>query len=119
MELQEKYQQYKDFFFNNFIDLSSNGRQAATHIPASDVTLGQESKIVDFGDGTINIAEYLQYLFTLTKVVENVKGQSAWELIVSSIITLQRLSKRAYSDAHSKFPGMEFDWEQEIGRAHV
>lgn len=112
MELQEKYQQYKDFFFDNFIDLNSNGRQAATHIPASDVTLGQESKIVDFGDGTINIAEYLQYLFTLTKVVENVKGQSAWELIVSSIITLQRLSKRAYSDAHSKFPGMEFDWEQ-------
>lgn len=68
MTKEEKYKAYKELFYNNFIyDDNSD-------IPGSNILLSRinfDSMSGEMEDGTINLASYIQYIFTCVKLGES------------------------------------------------
>lgn len=67
----------------------------------------KETKILYWGDGTINMAEYLHYLY-----VEAVLGdKSCVDKIYWCLKSIERLSLSAYEDEKMKNPKVYFKYE--------
>ena len=109
MTIDEKYTKLKSIFFKDFVVVAENYNCRGTNIPASKVTKSNTTgqKILYWGDGTINIAEYLHYLY-----VEAVLGyKSCVDKIYWCLKSIERLSLSVYEDEKMKNPKVYFKYE--------
>lgn len=100
MTRDDKYTEYKEIFYKYFI-YHNNSSEAASNIPLS---------IIDFdrlhgevGDGTINLALYIQYMYT-----EYLLGNIFWKELEEVLITLNRLSENCYNFFKLRCPNVYF-----------
>lgn len=109
MTIDEKYTKLKSIFFKDFVVATENYNCRGTNIPASKVTKSNTTglKVLYWGDGTINMAEYLHYLY-----VEAVLGdKSCVDKIYWCLKSIERLSLSAYEDEKMKNPNVYFKYE--------
>lgn len=109
MTIDEKYTKLKSIFFKDFVVVAENYNCRGTNIPASKVTKSNTTglKTLYWGDGTINMAEYLHYLY-----VEAVLGdKSCVDKIYWCLKSIERLSLSAYEDEKMKNPKVYFKYE--------
>ena len=109
MTIDEKYTKLKSIFFKDFIVVTENYNCRGTNIPASKVTKSNTTRLktLYWGDGTINMAEYLHYLY-----VEAVLGdKSCVDKIYWCLESIERLSLSAYEDEKMKNPNVYFKYE--------
>ena len=106
MTIKEKYSKLKDIFFKDFIVATEETTCRGTNIPASKRVKSPNTglKILYWGDGTINMAEYLHYL-----LMESLLGDKTCNnKILWCLKSLQRLSTSAYEDEKMKNPKVYF-----------
>lgn len=84
--LWDKYNRIKEVFYRDFVYDSSYTEQASC-IPLSSVKNGAGW----VGDGTINLAHYLQFIYT-----EMVLGSKTEDDVRNSILVLTRLADTTY-----------------------
>lgn len=96
MTREEKYRQCKEMFDHYFI---CKGVGRSTNIPLCAVNFDSEAG--DVGDGTINLALYLQYLHTCVLL-----GEAKESDIDQALLTLQRLMTTCRSIFVNKFPNV-------------
>lgn len=102
MELDKKFDLLEKQFYEKFIKLGI-AENKACNIPYSYYDYSNNS--VDVGDGTINIAQYLTFLYYYWKYHES---DSARYEIKQTIGTLERLEKSAYEMYSVELPGIDF-----------
>lgn len=102
MELNKKFELIERQFYENFIKLGEAANQGC-NIPYSYYDYDNNS--VDVGDGTINIAQYLTFLYYYWKYTNS---DSAKYEIQQAIGTLERLEKSAYNMYSVTLPGISF-----------
>ena len=100
MTLEEKYKGWKEIFYKYFIFKDNNNEQGS-NIPLSSINLDTKSGIS--GDGTIDLAYYLQYAYTLLLLNED-DGQE----VANGLLTLRRLCDNAYNIISKDNPGIYF-----------
>lgn len=111
MELFKKYEDYKGLFYSYFI-FRGNGEKepynlSGTFIPAAQVRFSKGvSTLADIGDGTINMAEYLQYLYAC-----GLNGEDVQQEIENTLLSLKRLSKGCYEYFTKNNPNIYFNEE--------
>lgn len=106
MELKEKYDAYKKIFFEDFVSFDQRPDQVGVNIPAEKIFYGENGeRSVTIGDGTINLAEFIQYEFTRELIHEK---DHDYNIFVG---TLKRLAERIYLRLKSLNPGVEFKFE--------
>ena len=84
--LWDKYNRSKEVFYRDFVNDSSYTEQASC-IPLSSVKNG----VGQVGDGTINLAYYLQFLYT-----EMILGNKTEDDVRNAILVLTRLADTTY-----------------------
>lgn len=99
--LSDKYSRIRTAFYQNFV-YDGYSEERAANIPLSSVRNG----IGSVGDGTINIAYYLQFLFT-----EMILGNKDYDDVNKVLKTLSRLSDAAYKLVADANPGVYFNRE--------
>lgn len=102
MTIEEKYRKLKEIFFKDFIVVSKEYNCRGTNIPAGKMIKSERTglKTLYFGDGTINMAEYLQFLH-----MECILGdKSCIDKIFWCLKSLERLSLNAFQDEEMKNP---------------
>lgn len=109
MTLEEKYNKYKELFFKHFINTEYDPICAGSHIPVGSVSLSEICDSKTVGDGTINMAEYMQYLFWAIYSNEDVELNE--RRLKNCIKSLSRLSDRAFQEAKKKYPNIPFKKE--------
>lgn len=103
MTKEEKYKAYKELFYNNFI-YDDNSDIPGSNIPLSRINF--DSMSGEMGDGTINLASYIQYIFTCVKL-----GESTEEELNKVLSTLRRLIDGCYQMFVDKCPNVYFKKE--------
>lgn len=101
MTLEEKYNKYKELFEDNFICI---GEGQGTNIPLAKVNY--DTMYGEMGDGTINLAYYIQYIYTRYKL-----GEINKEEVEIVLQTLKRLIDYCYEMFVNKFPNIYFKKE--------
>lgn len=101
MTLEEKYNKYKELFETNFIYL---GVGSGTNLPLSKVNY--DTMYGEMGDGTINLAYYIQYVYTRYKLGEVQKIE-----VDNVLCTLKRLVDKCYNLFVEHFPNIYFKKE--------
>lgn len=103
MTKEEKYKAYKELFYNNFI-YDDNSDIPGSNIPLSRINF--DSMSGEMGDGTINLASYIQYIFTCVKLEESTE-----EELNKVLSTLRRLIDGCYQMFVDKCPNVYFKKE--------
>lgn len=103
MTKEEKYKEYKELFYNNFI-YDSDFHAIGSNIPLAKVNF--DSMTGEMEDGTINLSLYIQYVYTCVKLGE--LNVSELEKVLS---TLRRLINRCYDIFSIRFPNIYFKKE--------
>lgn len=105
--IEEKYQDYLQIFKKHFIYIAPSPNDSGSFIPASEAKFeGGECVKVVIGDGTINMAEYLQYLLSCQLLKQDCSNE-----ILNILLSLERLSKKALFDSYQSFPNYNFRYE--------
>lgn len=102
MTLEEKYNQWNDIFWKYFIVADKDGKQG-TNIPFESYNFDKDQVIV--GDGTINIAQLLTYMWVSKK--NNVTYSIN---CIDCLTTLHRLEFTAWEYFLDKFPSLDFPY---------
>lgn len=89
MELEEKYEGYKELFFKYFVNVGEPTEQGS-NIPLASVNLDTLSGTM--GDGTCNLADYIQYAHTTC-----LTGEDTSVSLADTISTLTRLCGNCYT----------------------
>ena len=106
MRIEDKYNRYLDFYNEYFIH-EGDWNEKGNNIPVGTVSFRNgESEMVDIGDGTINLAHHLQFLFSKSLNGENVRSK-----MYNSLMTLKRLSESAREVYEEKYPKIKFNIE--------
>lgn len=100
--LWDKYNRIKEVFYRDFVYDSSYTEQASC-IPLSSVKNGAGW----VGDGTINLAHYLQFIYT-----EMVLGSKTEDDVRNSILVLTRLADTTYDLFFNNNKGIYFKFEK-------
>ena len=100
--LWDKYNRIKEVFYRDFVYDSSYTKQASC-IPLSSVKNGAGW----VGDGTINLAHYLQFIYT-----EMVLGSKTEDDVRNSILVLTRLADTTYDLFFNNNKGIYFKFEK-------
>lgn len=89
MDLDNKYEGWKDIFFRRFIHINDSADQyQGQNIPLAKINFGESIGYVE--DGTINIAEFLQYL----RINSKLNGDHANPISIhNALLTLVRLTE--------------------------
>lgn len=101
MTKEEKYNKYKELFEDNFVCV---GEGKGTNLPLSSVNY--DTMHGEMGDGTINLAYYIQYVYTRYLLGEVIK-----ENIEATLRTLKRLIDGCYDMFVNDYPNMYFKKE--------
>lgn len=100
--LWDKYSRIKEVFYRDFVYDSSYTEQASC-IPLSSVKDG----VGWVGDGTINLAQYLQFIYT-----EMILGNKTEDDVRNSILVLTRLADTTYDLFFNSNKGIYFKFEK-------
>lgn len=100
--LWDKYNRIKEVFYRDFVYDSSYTKQASC-IPLSSVKNG----VGWVGDGTINLAQYLQFLYT-----EIILGNKTEDDVRNAILVLTRLADTTYDLFFNNNKGIYFKFEK-------
>lgn len=114
MPIYEKYKLYKEIFYKYFVYTGKgplNYTEKGSFIPAAAVRFegkDQKSAFVDISDGTINMADYLSWLYVryLSEEKSAVEGE-----IYAVLSSLVRLCDGAYEYFHKNYPNINFPKE--------
>lgn len=99
MTLEDKYNRYLEYYYKYFIHLGPHDSPGC-NIPAEYIFLRDGNvSLTNIGDGTINIAHHLQYLYSRYLVNDNVGDE-----INNSLLTINRLIDAAYKYYNDKYP---------------
>lgn len=101
-DLWSKYDKIKEVFYRDFVYEASYTEQASC-IPLSSVKNG----VGWVGDGTINLAQYLQFLYT-----EMVLGNKTEDDVRNAILVLTRLADTTYDLFFNSNKGIYFKFEK-------
>ena len=88
MTVEEKFEEWKDVFFDKFVKVSSDGCEQGSCVPIEEIDLDRSRGYV--GDGTINLALMMTYLALAEKA-----GDETPISIFSCLQTLDRLHEAA------------------------
>lgn len=100
--LWDKYNRIKEVFYRDFVYDSSYTEQASC-IPLSSVKNG----VGWVGDGTINLAQYLQFVYT-----EMILGNKTEDDVRNAILVLTRLADTTYDLFFNNNKGIYFKFEK-------
>lgn len=101
-DLWSKYDKIKEVFYRDFVYDSSYTEQASC-IPLSSVKNG----VGWVGDGTINLAQYLQFVYT-----EMILGNKTEDDVRNAILVLTRLADTTYDLFFNSNKGIYFKFEK-------
>lgn len=106
MKIEDKYNRYLDFYNEYFIH-EGIWSEEGNNIPASMVSFRNgESELVNMGDGTINLAHHLQFLFS-----RHLNGEDVKNKLYNSLMTISRLSLSASKEYKRRYPEIDFPLE--------
>lgn len=103
-DLWSKYDKIKEVFYRDFVYDSSYTEQASC-IPLSSVKNG----VGWVGDGTINLAQYLQFVYT-----EMILGNKTEDDVRNAILVLTRLADTTYDLFFNSNKGIYFKFETSL-----
>lgn len=96
MVLEDKYKEWSDIYWTKFVK-AGDPRVAGNNIPLE--SLDAASRHGEVGDGTINIAEMMQFIHVLHRL-----GEKAPVSMSDALWTIERLQQAAYHYYQDKFP---------------
>lgn len=103
MTIEEKYLKWKEIFYKYYI-YKSNNNELGSNIPLASVNFNTMQG--NSGDGTIDLAYYMQYAYTQFLLNED-NGTE----VANSLLALQRLVYICYTYYKEKYPGVYFVYE--------
>lgn len=103
MTLLEKYNSYKELYFKHFVH-KGLWNEDACNIPIASINLVNKYGFV--GDGTINLAEHIQYVYA-----GYLNGEFTKDDVLTAIKTLRRLCQNAYTVLTKNYSGYYFKYE--------
>lgn len=104
MNIADKFEAWEEVFYKYFISLGLSYTDKGSFIPLSKVTVDSAGyKVGVVGDGTINIADLMQYVYVCNRLDKEIPIK-----IIDCIYTLERLSKNAKDFFVEKFPNINY-----------